>query len=331
MSEAEAVVLAAPIERNATLDGLKYAAAATIILHHVAAHQSGSSIGAFLVASAATALFFFFAVSGYLHGEVGGRGGAWRKQRFVRLAVPYALWSVVYLAVGERALVHGGPAYLPNPIKVVFFAGAHGILWFLPMLLACALVTDVLIRGARSRRIAIGLCIVATVVLYSVGTNWASADMLNFVLAPRWFLVYLGGMEIRSWTCRAAPSGIIVLLAAGCAVAVGILRVAGGSLPTPVSATLETTLWVVGALAFLWGASWGMGWLGAASLAWGRDYFLGIYVTHVLWLGAFFTLIPPDALPPAIWIVLGWVFCFTGASLSTYALKSFRLTKRMVV
>lgn len=328
MSEGAA---APPLQRNATLDGLRYVAAAAIVLHHVAAHEAASRIGAFLVASAATALFFFFGVSGYLHGEIGGRGRAWRWRRFKRLAVPYALWSVVYLAVGQRAMVHGGPPFLPNPILVIFFAGAHGILWFLPMLLACALLCDVLIRGARSRRIAIVLCVVATVGIYIVGTSGVPANMVNFALAPRWFLVYLGGMEIRSRVPSSSIAPLAGVTAIGSIAAVGVLRVFGGHLPVPVSATIETALWVIGALAVLLGATAGMTWFGAARLAWGREYFLGIYVTHVLWLGAFFTLVPPDALRPAVWILVAWVFCFSGASMTTYALKSFRLTRPMVM
>lgn len=328
MSEGAA---APPLQRNATLDGLRYVAAAAIVLHHVAAHEAASRIGAFLVASMATALFFFFGVSGYLHGGVGGRGGAWRWRRFKRLAIPYALWSVVYLAVGQRAMLHGGPAYLPNPILVIFLAGAHGILWFLPMLLACALLCDVLIRGARSRRIAIVVCMVAIAVLYFVRTPAVPASMLNFAYAPRWLLVYLGGMEIRSRAPSASLSLPAGLTAVASIVAVGVLRVVEGPLAASVSAAGETTLWIVGALAVLLGAASGMAWFGAARLAWGREYFLGIYVTHVLWLGAFFTLVPADSFSPLVWIVVAWPFCFCGASLTTYALKSFRLTRPMVM
>ncbi len=279
----------------------------------------------------ATALFFFFAVSGYLHGAVGGRGAAWRWRRFTRLAVPYALWSVVYLAVGQRALLHGGALYLPKPLMVIFFAGAHGILWFLPMLLACALLTDILVRSARSRMIAILVCIVAIVALYVVGTTSIPTSMLNFALAPRYLLAYLGGMEVRARAPLAWRRSVVMGIAIVSIVAVGVLRVTGGGFPVPVSATLETALWIIGALTVLLGAASGMHWFGAARLAWGREYFLGIYVTHVLWLGAFFTVVPPDRWPPAIWILACWAFCFTGAPLTTFALRSFRLTRPMVV
>jgi fucose 4-O-acetylase-like acetyltransferase len=321
----------APLQRNATLDGMKYVAAVTIVLHHVAAHESGSSIGAFLVAAAATALFFFFAASGYLHGDVGGRGRTWLWRRFKRLAIPYALWSVVYLVVAQRALIGGGEPYLPNPLLVIFFAGAHGILWFLPMLLACAVLTDLLVRGDRSRRIGIGLCVVATVVVYVIGTRDVPVGLVNFVLAPRWLLVYLGGMEIRAHAPRgsvATPAGVAGIAAV---LAVGAVHVVDGASLSASAQSIETLLWVVGSLAILLATIDGARWWGVARLDWGRDYFLGIYVTHVLWLGTFFTVIPADSWPPALWILAGWLFCVAGASLTTFVLKSFRLTRPMVV
>jgi fucose 4-O-acetylase-like acetyltransferase len=322
---------AASLPRNATLDGLKYVAAVTIVLHHVAAHESSSWIGAFLVAAAATALFLFFAVSGYLHGAVGGRGKAWLWRRFKRLAIPYALWSVVYLIVAQRVVLGGGDPYLPNPVLLIFFAGAHGILWFLPMLLACAVLTDLLVRGARSRRIGIALCVAAIVVVYIVGTSGVPVGLLNFVLAPRWLLVYLGGMEIRAHTPRGSLARPVAAVGIATMLAVGAARVLDGASLSAVAQSAETLLWVVGALAILLATVDGAKWWGVARLEWGRDYFLGIYVTHVLWLGAFFTVIPADSWPPGLWILVCWAFCVAGASLTTFVLKSFRLTRPMVV
>ena len=321
----------APLERNATLDGLKYVAAVTIVLHHVAAHESASAIGAFLVAAAATALFFFFAASGYLHGEVGGRGKAWLWRRFKRLAIPYALWSVVYLVVGQRALIGGGEPFLPHPLLVVFFAGAHGILWFLPMLLACAVLTDLLVRGSRSRRILIVVCVAATVLVYFIGTSDVPAGLVNFALAPRWLLVYLGGMEIRAHAQRGSLATPAAVVGVAAVASVGVARVVDGASVSATAWSVETLLWVVGSLAILLATIDGTRWWGVARLEWGRDYFLGIYVTHVLWLGAFFTVIPADTWPPGLWILVGWVFCVAGASLTTFVLKSFRLTRPMVV
>lgn len=324
------VAHAAPLECNATLDGMKYVAAVTIVLHHVAAHDSASAVGAFFVASAATALFFFFAVSGHLHGEVGGRGKAWLRRRFKRLAIPYALWSAVYLIVGQRTLAGGGEPFLPNPLLVIFFAGAHGILWFLPMLLACAVLTDLLVRGSRSRRIGIILCVVATIVVYLIGTSGVSAGMVNFVLAPRWLLVYLAGMEIRAL----APRGSLAMPAAavgiGAMVAVGVARVVDGASLSAAASSAETLLWVAGSLAILLATVDGAQWWGVARLEWAETTSWGS--TSRMSSGwAFFTVIPADSWPPGLWILVCWLFCVAGASLTTFVLKSFRLTRPMVV
>ena len=114
-------------------------------------------------------------------------------------------------------------------------------------------------------------------------------------------------------------------------VAVGVARIVDGASLSAAASSTETLLWVAGSLAILLATVDGARWWGVARLDWGRDYFLGIYVTHVLWLGAFFTLIPPDSWPPAPWILVGWLFCVAGASLTTFVLKSFRLTRPMVV
>ena len=324
--------VSARLARNDTLDGLKYVAAATIVLHHVAAIESGGRLGAFITAAAATALFFFFAVSGYLHGAVGGRGTQWRLTRLTRLGVPYAFWSVVYLVWAQRDLLHGGAAFTPNPLVVIFFAGAHGILWFLPMLLACALVCDAVIRDGRSRRIAIVACAAAVLVVVWSGIDAAvPAAWVNFVRAPLWLLAYLGGMEIRGMAGEGTPSARLAWLGVVAALGAGALGAVAGRSPSPLFLTAEMALWTSGALLVLLGAAAGVRWLGVAKLAWGRDYLIGIYLCHVLWLAGFIALVSPNSINPALWIPAAWVFVFTGASLTTWALKSFRLTRPVVL
>lgn len=321
-------------KRNDTLDGLKYVAAAMIVLHHVAGAQLGSIAGRFIYYSAVTSLFFFFAVSGYLHGAVGSRGGAWRLKRLYRIGVPYAFWSVVYLAWGQRdLLLNGGPPFLPNLGLVFFFAGAHGILWFLPVLLACALLSDVFVIGARSRRIGIALCVVVTLALYWSGAAEAiPAAWQNFVLASRYLLVYLGGMEIRAMGPLPSLSrGLLGTLAGVTIIAVGIIGGVSSRLPVPLALTLETTLWSVCVISVLLGAASGMRWFGSAHLAWGREYLIGVYLSHVIWLATFVTLVPPASMRPVLWIPLAWVFCFAGASATTWVLLSIPLSRPVVV
>lgn len=322
-----------PLARNDTLDGLKYGAAAAIVLHHVAAIESGGRLGAFVSASAATALFFFFAVSGYLHGGIGKRGVAWRLRRLRRLGIPYAFWSAVYLVWGQRSLLTGGRPFLPNPLLVVFFAGANGILWFLPMLLACALLCDVVVSDSRSRRVAMGLCVLVAFLLVWTGVvaSVKNVTWADFVLAPAWLFTYLAGMEVRAASALPTPSLGLAALAVVAVVGVGVVRVLGGPVPSPAYETVEIVLWSGGSILVLLGAASGIKWLGVAKLAWGRDYLIGIYLSHVMWLVLFIALVSPNSMNPALWIPVAWAFTFTGASLTTWVLKSIPLTRPVVI
>jgi peptidoglycan/LPS O-acetylase OafA/YrhL len=317
--------------RNATLDGLKYVAATGIVLHHVAA-VSGSGLGRFLTASPLWALFFFFAASGYFHGPLGDRGPAWLRRRFVRLVVPYAAWSAVYLVWGQRHLLEGGEAFVPGVIDVVFFAGAHGILWSLPMLLACAVLAELLVRTKTQRRIAIAVCVAATLALYWLAPPGAIAgnSLQNFILAPRWILAYVGGMAIRDGAAEKVPARLMAVLAPLTMLAAGGVGLITDRLDPALAASAETGLWVAGALLVLGGAASGVTWFGAGRLAWGREYLLGVYVSHVLWFAIFAKVVPPGTLPDALWIAVAWTVSLLASTLTVAVLRSNRLTRPMV-
>ncbi len=319
--------------RNVTLDGLKYVAAAAIVLHHVSA-GAGGRLGAFMTAAPLWALFFFIAASGYLHGGVGDRGPAWLRKRLVRLGVPYATWTVVYLVWGQRNLLIGGPPFLPNAFRVVFFAGANEILWVLPLLLYCAVAAELLVHNSIQRRITIGACILLTLALYQFAPlrEIYTGPVQHFILAPRWFAVYLGGMELRALG-EMRPPGLLARAAFPVSVlAAGTVGVLYGDLTRPLSITVQTVLWSIGAFVLLWGAASGVTWLGVGRLAWGSDYLIGVYVSHVLWLQLFLALVPrAGGLPGSVWIAAGWAFTLAGATLTTLALKSNKVTRPIVV
>lgn len=319
--------LAAPKPRNATIDGLKYVAAAAIVMHHVAAH-AGGRLGTFLVAAPLFALFFFFAVSGYFHGTVGNRGWKWLRRRVGRLALPYAIWSVVLLLWTQRAVFSGASLVMPSSVDLVFFAGAHGILWTLPMLVYCAIAAELLVRGPLARRLLIGVCVVLTLVMYWAG-SWeaiATHPLANFLLAPRWFLAYLAGMEIRA-TVSKTPSALAQLPALVGVVAVGMMRVNASLIDPRLYTTVETAVWVGIALVLLWGAHAGLTWFGAARLSWGRDYLIGVYITHVVWLELFAGLLPPWTLRNLYWIPLAWAATLLAATATVALLRSNRVTR----
>jgi peptidoglycan/LPS O-acetylase OafA/YrhL len=332
VSEAAAVAGATAPEatarpRNGTIDGLKYVAAAGIVLHHVAA-APGGRIATFLMVAPLWSLFFFFAVSGYFHGELGNRGVRWLRTRIGRLGIPYALWSIMLLAWSQREVLNGAPVLLPEAVNVVFFAGAHGILWSLPMLIYCAIAVELFARNKPMRRVFLGLCIVLAVALYW-SPQWdvvATHPLANFLLAPRWLIAYLAGMEVRASRMRIPPR-FALWLAPAAMVAVGLLRLGSPLLDPRVHLTLETTLWIGTALLILWGARNGLGWFGADRLAWGRDYLIGVYITHILWRQFFFGIVPPWTITSIVWVPAMWAACLGAATLTVALLRSNRVTR----
>jgi surface polysaccharide O-acyltransferase-like enzyme len=112
--------------------------------------------------------------------------------------------------------------------------------------------------------------------------------------------------------------------------AAGALRlVAGGLGPAP-RMTAETVLWIAGALLVLRGATSGITWFGAARLSWARDYLLGVYVSHVLWVAIISKIVPPGTLPDALWIAVVWAVSLLASTLTVAVLRSNRLTRLMV-
>jgi peptidoglycan/LPS O-acetylase OafA/YrhL len=291
----------------------------------------GGRIATFLMVAPLWSLFFFFAVSGYFHGELGNRGGRWLLRRITRLGIPYALWSIILLAWSQREVLRGAPFLLPKVTDLVFFAGAHGILWSLPMLIYCAIIVELLARNVVMRRVLLALAVVLTVVLY-VSSQWGAVTahpLANFLLAPRWLVAYLGGMEVRASRERTAPRSLL-WLAPAAMVAVGLLRLGSSLLDPRVHTTLETALWVGTALAILWGARNGLEWYGVKRFAWGKDYLIGVYITHILWLQFFFTLVPPWTVTSILWVPAMWAACLGAASLTVWLLRSNKITRVMV-
>lgn len=322
--------------RNPTIDGLKFVAAGGIVLVHAAMSGSPGPVRDFAVEMAYTALFFFFLVAGYFHGPVGTRGLQWLWKRFVRLAVPYAVWSVVFIIAhaGYQAWDHK-PLIVPDIVRLLFFAGADQVLWALPWLFVCAVTAEIFARTPTSRRI----LLVASLLLQIAVWTFVPASALppyglrQYIEGARWLFLYVLGMELRS--ARTIPGsatawtaiGLLSLIATG---ALGtVLHAQSTSL---VSGTVLGTLSAVTTVSMLAGALKGARWFGVARLGWGGEYLIGVYVIHHIWLDVLARVFPDHrAYPPALWIPFAWLVCFSLAVLTTKVLLSHKYTRASVL
>lgn len=330
MSQADG---AAPKRRDPTIDGLKFVAAGAIVMVHVAMSARPGPLREFVMTASFTALYFFFMVAGYFHGETGGRGGPWIWKRFVRLGVPYAVWSIVYLIWWEGSrLYRGQPLFMPDPVVLIFFAGANQVLWSLPMLFACALLADVLVRTPGQRRALMVISAVIAVVTWILVPPSALPDngIRQFIMGARWLFTYLLGMELRGTARRAGRAVLYASAAVGGVCSAGLITVFFGRTPQVVAWIAVNLANGGAAYAFLAGARNGMRWLGIRRFAWGGDYLLGIYVSHHLWLEVLARLIPPHSMPAVVWMPFAWSICFSASILTTRALLSSRYTRLTV-
>ncbi|MDR3686340.1 MAG: acyltransferase [Coriobacteriia bacterium] len=321
--------------RDPVIDGLKLVAAGGIVMVHIAMSAHPGALRDFLEQVAYCALYFFFLVAGYFHGALGTRGPAWLGKRFVRLAVPYVVWSVVYLLwwEGFHYLTHQ-PFFIPNLVRTVFFAGANEVLWSLPWLFACAVFAELFARTPFQRRALLVATGVITLAVWFLVPNSALPDygIRQFIEGGRWLFVYVAGMELRA--AAKVPFGprTWMALGIGSALAAGTLAVFTHAQPTALTAQIVMTV-LCGTAAFSMLAATRVNatWFGVASLAWGGEFLLGIYVSHHLWLDILARLIPShQSWPAVLWIPFAWTVCFTAAVLVTKLLLAHRWTRLAV-
>jgi hypothetical protein len=320
--------------RDPTIDGLKLVAAAAIVMVHVSMQPAASALPRFFEQVSYSALYFFFLVAGYFHGARGTRGAAWLRQRFVRLAVPYYVWSLVFVAWWNLYhIAKGWDLWFPEWWKFLFFAGAAEVLWSLPWLFACALAAEMFARTDAGRR---ALLVVMAVLQLAIWAFLPQSMIPNFAIrqfinGARWIFIYAAGMEIRAadrplgtptfWTA----GGLVALVSAG------LLATITGAQPTGFWQQIAMFL-LNGtvAVSLLAGARVNAKWFGARHLAWGGDYLLGVYCSHGLWLAILIRFVSADSMPVPVWLVFGWVVCFGAALLVTNGLLSTRWTRLAV-
>ena len=320
--------------RDPTIDGLKFVAAAAIVMVHVAMQPRATPLSSFTEQVSYSALYFFFLVAGYFHGALGTRGPKWLRQRFVRLAVPYFVWSMVFILWWNLYhFVKGWPPYFPDPVRVIFFAGGAEVLWSLPWLFACALLSELLARTPTTRRV---LLFAAAAIQLGVWVLLPNSALPNFAIRQyieggRWVVMYVLGMELRAVGSVRGSAIAWTAIAALASVAAGLLAIVVGAQPTVLAP--ELVMYVLNAtvaIALLAGSRAGARWLGAGALAWGGDYLLGVYVSHGLWLAILVRFIPAKSMPVWAWLPFGWAVCFGIAVLVTRLLLASRWSRLAV-
>jgi peptidoglycan/LPS O-acetylase OafA/YrhL len=320
--------------RDPVIDGLKFVAAGAIVMVHVAMQPKHIGLPMFVEQVAYSALYFFFMVAGYFHGPLGTRGPKWLRQRFVRLAVPYFVWSFIFVAWWNVFhLAKGWPLYFPDPVRFVFFAGAAELLWSLPWLFVCAAATELFARTPTMRR---GLLVVAALVQLGVWFFIPARRLPNYAIrqyieGARWLVMYVVGMEFRELKRVPGSPKLWGSAAFIAALVAGLIASRIAAQPTaPIPQIVMFVLNGSVALSLLAGARVGAKWFGVGSLSWGGDYLLGVYVSHGLWLAMLVRFVSATSMPVALWLVFGWAVCFAAAIGVTRLLLTWRWTRLAV-
>jgi peptidoglycan/LPS O-acetylase OafA/YrhL len=323
-------------KRDPVIDGLKLVAAGGIVMVHVALQPHPHPLSNFVEQVSYSALYFFFLVAGYFHGALGNRGVRWLGRRFTRLAIPYYVWSLVFVAwwtVYHFIRHWPQPWYFPDPIRFLFFAGAAEILWSLPWLFACAVIAETFVKTPALRRALLVVAAIVQLAVYLFVTpamtpNWA---IRQYIAGARWVFMYLAGMEVRSVSRMPGSAGGWTVTAIAASVAAGTVAwFAGGQPTTLVPEIVLFALNGLVAVSLLAGTRTGAKWFGAGKLAWGGDYLLGIYVTHGLWLAMLARVISVKSIRVSVWLPVGWLLIF-GVSLGvTHLLLRNRYTRLVV-
>lgn len=287
----------APASRDRGLDMLKVVALALVLVQHVTGELiwRGSTDWWVSPLNAASwvAVPLFFAASGYLTGKSWIRQGAlsadWLARRVIRLAVPYAFWSSVYLVLGTVAASLRGSSHQPaDLLSLVFWGGAFYTLWFLPALIHVTTAAWAIMYSRVPLLPAAGAA--AAISLAGIIGRVSLVPPIVLRLAPL-LAVYLAS----AWVGRreGARSSRSLWLAAG----VMLVGMVVASAPSPGAARLLAHVAAVPLLLGFAGASgrWGRLVAHAARVS------LGFYVIHGGVLYVFATAVPAEQSPALPW------------------------------
>ena len=317
--------------RDPRLDGLKFAAALAVVIQHVAAAVMGASFSPLAIginAACRWAVPMFLLTAGYLHGRKGATGHTleWLLPRLRRLAIPYAFWSVFFVAYFSWLFGYPYVHTRTGLLDVVLFGGAG--FWFLAFLLYASAIGAALstVTGRRVG-IALGLASYVGVVAFRVRPPWPGAVQF-FLIAGLSLALYLIGMASAEKPLRLSPAfATLIGVLATVAGVLAALAIASSPWREPVVASLGA----LSAFLLFSAVRAGANPFGVSGLAWGGDLSLGIYVIQGVWLYGFMQLVPVVRLADSTWLALGALAVLPLTVVSTIALKRVRALRAVVL
>ena len=138
----------------------------------------------------AVAAFIF--LSGYLTNEHKVAEGGVLVRRLCKILPPYVAWSVLYAVVLQHLSLSG-------IVKAVFTGGAAAQMYFLFIYAQLTLLTPVLYRVLRSRRVLVyAICPVA-LLGHEVATAMGFGHPVVARLFPMWMIFYVVGLDWGHW------------------------------------------------------------------------------------------------------------------------------------
>lgn len=164
------------------------AIAAVVLIHCLPQCAATVALRPFLNFS--VALFLF--LSGLLTDEVKIRGGVLRR-RIRKVAVPYALWSIVYLIVFPHHSLTSG--------IVAFIAGsASAQMYYLLVYVQLVLLTPLLFKLCLRHRYFV-YAITPACLLFRECAAFAGVALPQIqVLCPMWLIFYVIGLDWKRWS-----------------------------------------------------------------------------------------------------------------------------------
>jgi surface polysaccharide O-acyltransferase-like enzyme len=298
------------------MDGMRVVAAGVVVLVHVTAMQvtrgAPDLIVRLLNGLSAWGVPFYLPVSGYLHGRsarAAAEPGAWRLARVRRIAIPYAFWSLAYMAFRVWVSLRNGTG-MPhwNPLAVVLIGQANSSLWFLPAVLYAGLLLS-LFPSRRSATLIFMLALAGQVVLAVAGGHIPySAFVYRFPLALASYSAgYMVGTGAIVPALRTGASRVVLAsaLAVVCGAAIAVLPLvhASAGVIGALGQAATVGMWVVGWLVFVWAAQAGPR-TPVARLAPASGVVLGVYASHTLVIMMLAEVIAPTSLAAALWVAL---------------------------